>query len=279
MWSALRVSGAPQAFPPGAFYSPVVDAELVRTDAERIWPAVVEDPPGIDLRGSCQLALLERIARHPLPDPAGWPEPVYDPGNDQFPPQDAAVLYGMLRLLAPARMVEVGCGWSTTVAARAIADGGVGTELVCVEPYPRAFLHEVSGIHQLRRERVEQTPLEVFERLGRGDVLFIDSSHVVKTGSDVVHVFLQVLPRLRDGVVVHVHDVFIPLDYPRGWVERGFNWNEQYLLQAYLAGNARVRVLCANRWLSLRHANEVERCLGPRAAAGGSSFWFEVGRS
>jgi hypothetical protein len=118
--------------------------------------------------------------------------------------------------------------------------------------------------------------MSVFERLEAGDVLFIDSSHVVKTGSDVVHQLLEVLPRLADGVIVHVHDIFIPEDYPQGWVRAGFGWNEQYLLQAYLVGNGRAHVLAMNRWLARRHPAAIAAAFGD-VGLDGSSAWFVTG--
>lgn len=272
------IEHAPQAFPAGEFYSPIVDIGVVLQppDRGRIWPEPAPDPAGIDLRGDEQLALVGALGAHRFAWDADRPGPRYDPANDQFPPHDAAVLYGMVRHLRPRRMVEVGCGWSTTVAAAAIRDGDVGTALTCIEPYPRAFLRDMADVLTLREAKVEHVPLEVFDALEAGDVCFIDSSHVVKTGSDVVHLFLEVLPRLARGVVVHVHDIFIPEDYPEGWVRNGFNWNEQYLLQAFLAGHASAEVLVANHWLALRHPVEVRQALGLDELHG-SSFWFRTG--
>lgn len=275
---------APQAFPPGAFYSPVPPAaELLREpERARVWPVEPEDPPGIDLRAEAQLALLHQLGRHRLTDLTAGPEPRYDPDNDQFPPQDAAFLHALVLHLAPRRIVEVGCGWSTTVTARAIAaamaaaGGGPVTELTCIDPHPRSFVASIPQVTDLRIEKVEHTPMATFDALGAGDVLFIDSSHVAKTGSDVVHLVLNVLPRLADGVVVHVHDVFWPEDYPQGWVRAGFGWNEQYLVQAFLAGNGRAHVLALNRWLARRHPDAVAAALGP-VALDGSSVWFVVG--
>jgi predicted O-methyltransferase YrrM len=268
----------PQAFPPGAFYSPVVNAAeiLSEPDVSRVWPDEVADPPGIDVRAAAQLALLDELATYRFAPAPADPEPRYDPGNDQFPPQDAALLYAMVRHLAPRRMIEVGSGWSTTVTAAAVRDGNLGTELTCIEPYPRDFLRSIGAIHQLRQEKVEHTPLALFEALEAGDVLFIDSSHVVKTGSDVVHQLLEVVPRLADGVIVHVHDIFIPADYPQPWVRAGFNWTEQYLLQAFLIGNERASVLAMNHWLSLRHPDAVRKAFGP-VDLDGSSVWFATG--
>lgn len=276
--SHLRRGGPPEAFPPGAFYSPIVDTQVVLSepDLSRVWPGHAEDPPGIDLRTAHQLDLLRRLAEHQLTDSKARRVPAYDPSNDQFPPHDAAVLYAMVRTLRPARMVEIGCGWSTTVAAAAIEDGGLSTKLTCIEPYPREFVRSMDDVLTLREERVELTPTSVFDELEAGDICFIDSSHVVKTGSDVVHEFLEVLPRLADGVVVHVHDIFIPEDYPRGWVASGFNWNEQYLLQAFLVGNAKASVLMMNHLLAVRHPEAVRAAFGP-IELNGSSMWFGTG--
>lgn len=265
-----------QAFPPGAFYSPLPDerALLAEPERSRVWPQHPQDPAGIDVRAREQLAFLDRLSRHRM-HPRADGAPAYDPANDQFPPQDAALLHAVISELRPRRVVEVGCGWSTTVTAAAIAAGGLGTELTCIEPYPRDLLRHIPEVHELREEKVEHTPAAVFERLAAGDVLFVDSSHVAKTGSDVVYLVLDVLPRLGDGVVVHFHDVFLPEDYPQQWVRAGFGWNEQYLLQAYLAENRRAHVLAMNRWLARRHPDAVRRAFGD-VGLDGSSVWFRL---
>lgn len=271
-----RSSDAPQLFPPGAFYSTIVNASEVLREPERsrIWPVDVAEPAGIDVRSAAQLALLEDLSEHPLPadGDTAW----NDPANDQFPPHDAALLYGMIRHLRPQRVVEVGSGWSTTVVARALRDGDLATKLTCIEPYPRDFVRRIAEVHELRVEKVQDTPLVVFEALEAGDVLFIDSSHVVKTGSDVAHLMLEVVPRLSEGVVVHVHDIFIPEDYPQDWVRAGFGWNEQYVLQAYLSGSATAHVLAMNHWLAIRHPEAVAAAFGA-VELHGSSFWFATG--
>jgi predicted O-methyltransferase YrrM len=265
----------PELFPAGAFYSPIVDAAEATSEPERsrIWPDPPLDPPGLDPRGPQQLELLDALAAHPLPTSWDGPGP-FDVDNDQFPLQDAALLYGLVRWLRPRRFVEVGSGWSTTVTRRAIADGALDVALTCIEPYPRPFVRAFEGV-ELRVERVQETPFEVLHALQEGDVLFIDSSHVAKTGSDVVHLLLQVVPRLAAGVVVHVHDVFLPEDYPQGWVANGFNWNEQYLVHAFLLGHARARVLAMNHWLSVRHPDAITAAFGD-VPLHGSSLWFTV---
>jgi hypothetical protein len=267
--------GAPQLFRAGDFYSPVVNARDITAEPERsrVWPSQPVDPLGLDIQETAQLALLEELSNFPLPTTWTGPGP-FDAANDQFPLQDAGLLYSLIRHLRPARLVEVGSGWSTTVTRRAVADGELPTEVICIEPYPRDFVRSMGDI-RLRVEKVEHTPSSVFEQLAAGDVLFIDSSHVVKTGSDVVQLVLQILPSLRPGVVVHVHDVFLPEDYPEGWVRGGFGWNEQYLVQAFLVGHRSARVLAANHWLSVRHPSAVAAAFGA-VPLHGSSLWFTV---
>jgi hypothetical protein len=117
--------------------------------------------------------------------------------------------------------------------------------------------------------------MTVFERLEAGDILFIDSSHVVKTGSDVNYLFLEVLPRLKPGVVIHVHDIFLPHEFPKAWVmDLHLFWTEQYLLQAFLTHNAEFEVLFANAYMGARHQTEMQRTFPRSQWWGGGSFWL-----
>ena len=173
--------------------------------------------------------------------------------NDRFSGLDAAVLYALVRHLKPRRFIEVGSGFSTLLTALALrrneADGAPPSEFVAIEPYPLEFLDGLDGLTKLIVQPVQEVPLSLFDDLGEGDVLFIDSSHVLKIGSDVQYLFLEVLPRLRKGVIVHVHDIFLPWEYPQEWVMREERfWNEAYLLQAFLTDNRRVEVLLMNCW-------------------------------
>ena len=154
--------------------------------------------------------------------------------------------------------------------------------LTLVEPYPRPFLADVPGIGDVRVEQVQETPLELFAELGPGDVLLVDTSHAVKTGGDVTWIFNQVLPRLRPGVVVHVHDIFLPGDYPRKWLFEGWNWSEQYLLQSVLAFNSAWEVLFGTQWMTIRHPELLQEAFPGLAdpevlSRPGASFWIRRG--
>src|SRR5262249_31007940 len=147
---------------------------------------------------------------------------------------------------------------------------------LCIEPYPRQFLIDgVPGISDLVRHKVEDVPLQFFDSLQAGDILFIDSSHVSKAGSDVNYLFFEVLPRLASGVLVHIHDIFLPDEYPKIWViDQGRNWNEQYLVRAFLQFNAEWEIIWAAHFMGTRHTAAVQAVF-PRYPqdGGGGSLW------
>ncbi len=168
---------------------------------------------------------LRRIARGP--GPARFDQ-------SWFPRLDAAVAYAIVRRERPRRIVEIGSGHSTRFLAQAVADGGLGTQITCIDPAPRASLAALRVRHV--PALLANADSGVFERLRAGDILFIDSSHVAMPGTDVDRLFLDVLPRLRAGVLVHVHDVTLPEPYPETWAWRGYN--EQLLVGALIQGGA-----------------------------------------
>jgi hypothetical protein len=145
----------------------------------------------------------------------------------------------MFRHFQPRLIIEVGSGFSSLVAAEAIAKNK-DSALICIEPFPPDFLRAgFPGLRSLIEKKVQDMDVEFFSQLQSGDILFIDSSHTVKIGGDVNFLFLEVLPRLKPGVIVHVHDIFLPFDYRRDWVIDEFRfWSEQYLLQAFLTFNS-----------------------------------------
>jgi predicted O-methyltransferase YrrM len=268
------------------FYSPVPDNRaLAREPARsRVWPPVPRPTPGIDWRGEEQVALLRDHlgSQEPIDLPA---QPTGDPrdyhtANEMFSRLDAWMLQGMLRHFRPRRMVEVGCGWSSLLTARVNREY-LGGELhfTCIEPYPPDFLTSgIDGISELVVAPVQEAPLDKFLSLADRDVLFIDSSHTVKTGGDVPYLFEEVLPRLAPGVVIHVHDIALPLDYPEEWVLAGRAWNEQYLVRAFLAFNSAFRILLGVSWLNANRPDVLGEVLtGYPQAYGdsGASLWIQ----
>lgn len=244
--------------------------------------------PGVALRAEKQLALLAELSarwrveyeRFPL-GPTGVPH-AYFVDNTLFESVDGEVYWSLLRRHRPRRVVEIGSGVSTYLAAEALlrneADGAPPAELVAIEPYPNATLAAgFPGLSHLVRERVQDVPLELFLSLAADDVLFIDSSHVLAVGSDVAYEVLEILPRLSPGVLVHVHDVFLPAEYPRRWVMEEMKfWNEQHVLQAFLAFNRAYEVLFAASYLHLEHPDALEAAFPTyrRDRRWPGSFWI-----
>ena len=273
-------------YPYGHFYSPIVDTQDVLSRTEQIWDGR-QSLPGIDFNPDKHLEILgdwfpEFISQYDYPDSGNAESPTgFFSLNDQFSWLDARTLYVFLRKLRPSRVVEVGSGFSSLLiadVARRLLNGQC--EFVCIEPYPRAFLTRgVPGISRLVQERVENVDLKEFSRLERGDILFVDSSHVAKTGSDVLFLFFQVFPLLKPGVLIHVHDIFLPAEYPRQWViDQNRSWNEQYLLRALLMYSTRFRILFGSSYAATVHGQAVVAALARPDGHGmsGGSFWIEV---
>ena len=228
--------------PPGDFYSPIPDRAEVARHRAALFDRRVTSVPGIDIRANEQVALLKTFGGYqddmPFKD-----EPTaglrYYFANPFFSYGDAMILYSMLRQRRPRRVVEVGSGFSSAVMLDT-------NERFClkqmrmtfIDPYPERLLallvEEDTRQHEVIADAVQGVSFEKFAELGANDLLFIDSSHVAKAGSDVVHLVTSVLPRLRKGVIVHFHDVFWPFVYPEEWILGGRAWNEDYLLKAFL---------------------------------------------
>ncbi|MDH3734025.1 MAG: class I SAM-dependent methyltransferase [Gemmatimonadota bacterium] len=187
---------------------------------------------------------------------------------------DAEVLYCLVRDLAPRRIVEVGSGNSTRIMRQAIIDGGLDAEVVCIDPQPRVEVESVAD--RVIRKRLEDLEIDAFAEIASGDMVFFDSSHRVDTGNDVVRFFLSVLPALPAGAVVHVHDVFLPYEYPREWViDQRWGWGEQYVLQAYLQAATDVEVLWAGHHVQ-RSRSDFDDWF-PQRTGRAQSLWLRTG--
>jgi predicted O-methyltransferase YrrM len=195
--------------------------------------------------------------------------------QDWFPRLDAAVAYALVRDRRPARIVEVGSGHSTRFMAAAIAEAGLATELTAIDPQPRADI-AATGARTIR-QTLPGCGEAPFAELGAGDMLFIDSSHVLMPGSDVDFLINRILPRLPPGTLVHIHDIFLPDDYPAGWAWRGYN--EQLAVAALLDGS-RWRVIFAGHFAATRMAQDVATSAAAAfplmPGAFESSLWLEA---
>ncbi|WP_204326045.1 class I SAM-dependent methyltransferase [Sulfitobacter sediminilitoris] len=244
--------------------------------------------PGIDLRRSEQLELLQHLDYVDDFD-AFLNEQEYVEGlsrfeieNGSFETGDAEFLFSFVRYLKPMIVVEIGCGSSTKIIQAALKmnerSGGAAARHICIEPFEMPWLEDFPGI-ELVRERVESTDLShITELLSPGDLLFIDSSHIIRPNGDVLTEYLEIVPALRSGVNVHVHDIFTPNHYPDSWLRKNVRfWNEQYLLEALLSNNPSFTVVAALNYLKHNEFESMKRiCPGLTIQQEPGSFYFRV---
>jgi hypothetical protein len=244
------------------------------------------DLPGLKLNSGPQLKFLEAfrwqdevrgLADKTIPVLANGT--TFDIDNVGFHPGDIDFYYQIIRLLRPRRIIEIGSGHSTVVALSALEKcqqeyPRFACELTAIEPYPW-FRHPNL---RLIVKRVEDVSLDEFSTLQEGDILFVDSSHMVRPCGDVEYEYLKILPRLNRGVYIHAHDIFTPFNYPELWVKSWHHfWNEQYVLEALLSGGSSFEVVAALHYLSRKFPEESKRAMPLLAMRNfhPHSFWFK----
>ena len=199
----------------------------------------------------------------------------FDMENGKFGHHDAPVYYSMIRHFKPKKIIEVGAGSSTELAYLAAQNDG-DTSIISIDPFVNEdFKKRMSEHVNFIQKPVQNIPLSLFESLSKNDILFIDSSHVTKIGSDVNFLFLEVLPTLKPEVIVHVHDIFLPRTYSRAWLENHLIfWNEQFLLNAFLIENKSFEVLLANSFMGTTYPESLRSFYDTGKISGGGSFWM-----
>lgn len=275
--------GAIQFVPPGHYYSPVPSAaDIERSDAERATAPLPSTVPGIDLNVAVQLETIRKLTEFYAEN--AFPEKqvkgrryYYD--NDLFGYGDATVLHCMLRLLRPRHIVEVGSGFSSALILDTRDDFlSPDTQCTFIEPDPVRLDELLSDADRQTVDilvaPVQDAPLSLFKALGPNDVLFIDSSHVSKLASDVNLLVFSILPSLKTGVYVHIHDIFYPFEYPAEWLHSGRFWTEDYLIRAFLEFNDEFEVVLFNSYLGMLHGDEVSSALPIWRRNPGGSLWL-----
>lgn len=242
------------------YYEPYVDVTALRSPLNE--PRVL---PGIDWNVGGQLRLLSELnfatELHDLATAAGTYAFRFD--NGSFESGDAEFLYQIIRARKPRRVIEVGSGHSTRIAGRALRmnqqeSAGYTFEHICIEPYENPWLESLAV--QVLRQKVEDVDAAVFAKLLADDLLFIDSSHVIRPQGDVLAEYLRILPLLMPGVIVQVHDIFSPRDYLHEWVaDNQWLWNEQYLLEAFLTENPSWEIIGALNFLHHEHRAQLQQ--------------------
>ena len=263
---------------PNHFHQPIPDSGAL---PEALWTRQSE-MVGVDMNEPFQLHLLQDAFprfhdeyRHFAREKTRVPHEFYY-NNGFFNGADAPILYCMVRHFRPKRIIEIGSGFSTMISAAAALRNG-HTELIAIEPHPGDLLRAgFPGLSALIPQKVEEVDPMLFSTLQSGDILFVDSSHAVRTGGDVTFIYLELLPRLPDGVVVHFHDIFLPREYPREWVvDKRIFWTEQYLLHAFLLFNRAFRVILSTVFMGERHPEKLRAAFPECPWWGGASFWIQ----
>ena len=245
------------------YYEPLFDDRQLVTPLD-----TPRSLPGIDLNVQNQLDLLQRMTRASefkewLQQQADGSRESFRFNNAGFEPGDAEFLFQVVRHFRPNKIIEIGSGSSTKVARKALSlnaqDDGLKARHICIEPYEQPWL-ETFGEIELIRSKVEDCDIEWRDSLASGDLLFIDSSHMIRPQGDVLYEYLNIIPQLQSGVLVHVHDIFTPRDYLDNWIRRDVRfWNEQYLLEAMLGNSVRYEVVAALNLLKHEHYPELKR--------------------
>jgi predicted O-methyltransferase YrrM len=293
LWKQLRSEFEPkledqmrQKYPqlafamPGHFYSPLPDTPQALAYQQIHGQSSRGELADVDMRPAAQLALVQAMAQHL--DRYDWPQTQqqdrrYYSQNSQYLSGDASMLYAMLCHYRPKHVVEVGSGYSSALMLDTRDRESLDTHLTFIEPYPDR-LKTLLRAEDRQRATLIQAPVQqvdqaVFRQLQAGDFLFIDSSHVSKAGSDVNHLIFEVLPLLAPGVLVHVHDMFWPFEYPASWLEQGRAWNELYLLRAFLAYNSSWQVLSFGPYLGAHHRDAAPQAMLKHGFGG--YLWIE----
>ena len=268
-------------FPPGHFHSPIPDESGIEV-ATMLASSHAGEIPGVDLNRESQLRLLAELAPHYHKLPFG-DEPQdglrYYYSNPHYSYTDANFLACLILHLKPKRIVEVGSGFSSAVILD-INDHFFDSGITCtfIEPYPELTLRKILKTDDevnLKVCRLQDIPLATFEELEANDILFLDSTHVSKVGSDVNYFVFEIFPRLASGVYIHIHDIFYPFEYPKEWFADGIAWNEAYILRAFLQFNQEFEIKLFSTYLHQQHPEffmkEMPRCL----QNSGGSIWLK----
>jgi predicted O-methyltransferase YrrM len=266
-------------YPPGHFYSPVPSTKEVREFSNSYFKNEVQ---GVNLNEEVQLVLLKQLSQYydEMPFADGRKEGLrYYFKNGFFSYADGIILYSMLRHLKPRKIIEIGSGFSSSVMLDVNEKYSIGSNIKFIEPNPKrlnSLLHENdrAGV-ELWQTRLQDMDLGHFKALSAGDILFVDSSHVSKIGSDINFIFFEILPCLSSNVYIHIHDIFFPFEYPKEYVvDLGRAWNEAYMLRNFLSFNDSFEIVFFNDFLAKRHPEKVNDAFPLFMRQTGSSIWL-----
>jgi hypothetical protein len=272
----------PEPYPRGHHYSPLADISEVESRAALLFRKEVDLGPSINLQPKAQKQLLGEVARYY--SDFNWPKQPsrefrFHLGQTAFGPGDAVILHAILRYFRPKRVIEAGSGFTSALMLdtdERFFQNQI--DFTFVEPYPESLLSLLHpndlGRCTLVRDKLQNVPLTVFHRLEANDLLFIDSSHVSKIGSDVNFILFEILPALRPGVLIHFHDILWPFEYSLRWIKEGKAWNEAYMVRAFLQYNSHFEIILMNSFAGHAMRSLVEATMPLCLEDPGGSLWL-----
>lgn len=270
-------------FPPGHYYSPLPSLEEIKRRERELFGEIPRELPGIALNEEDQIALLDAFQQYydELPFAARPTENLrYFFENPFYGYSDAVLLHCMMRHLRPQKILEVGSGYSSAIILdtnELYFRGSIACTFI--DPYPERLLSVLKKADRSRTTilatRVQDVEAGLFQQLAANDILFIDSTHVSKIGSDVHYLLFEVLPALQSGVHIHFHDIFYPFEYPKEWIYKGWAWNEAYLLRAFLQYNNTFRIVLFNTFLEHFHGERFLAKMPLCMKDTGGSIWLK----
>lgn len=280
----LHALNSNSKFPAGHYYSTIVSLNEIKLRQDDIWKIPLHDKiRGIDLQVKEQLLLIESLNKYypDLPFPGKKIRSLrYNFENNYYSYNDGIILYSIMRHFKPKNIIEIGSGYSSAV----MMDTNElffhnRAKLTFIEPYPSERLNyllkntDQDKVNIIKQD-VQKVSLNVFKELEIGDILFIDSTHVVKTGSDVNYILFEILPLLNTGVLIHFHDIYYPFEYPKQWVMDGFGWNEAYFLKSFLMYNKDFKIMLFSDYMHKFHRESFKN-MPLTYKSTGSNLWIE----
>ena len=270
-------------FTPGHFYSSIISIEEIKQNQDKIWVEPLEEYiSGIELNIKEQLELVSSFSKfyNEIPFKAGKTKSMrYYFDNGSYSYTDAIFLYSMIRLHQPKNIIEVGSGYSSSIMLdtnEKFMSNKI--KLTFIDPNIQRLNSLLKkndeSIATIIHRKVQDVPIIEFTKLEKGDILFIDSSHVAKTGSDLNHIIFNVLPVLKNGVLIHFHDIHYPFEYPKELVFNGINWNEIYFLKAFLMHNSKHKIILFSDYLHKKQ-DQVFKEMPLTLKNKGSNLWLE----
>lgn len=267
--------------PPGHFYSPLVSEDFIKRYEDRIFDIAGKDIPGIELNEAYQLSLLKQFQPYyqELPFKEEKQSHLrYCLKNEFYDYSDGFFLHSMIRHHQPKRIIEIGSGFSSAMTLDTndlFFDKKI--ELTFIEPYPerlKSILKEDDKI-RLIQKNVQDVDPALFTELEENDILFVDTSHVVKTGSEVNYILFHIFPLLKKGVIIHIHDIFFPFEYPKEWViDQKRGWNEAYLLRSFLMYNEKFSIILFTSFLEYFHREWLKQHMPLTLKQESTSLWL-----